>query len=351
MAEDTVVTESDEAEVEIEDQDSGQIEIDDDTARLLDLSESKDGSATDQATEEQQGDNVDSEQSGGEVESPFAPELIDEAKSYFGEDFDPESFGSADNLRVAMARFDREMAEIGKQRLGLGQQSDQRNVQELQAPPTEQQVGQQSDQQLPLDFEKFKLDLDPEEHDENTIKAISGLNDHYDSQLRKRDELIQKVVGAMGELHQQFNQVTGQTQAEAARSFEQDIDSFIESLGEEYQDVFGKGPSRHFAQDSPHLQKRVELAMEMLGLEDAYAVRGRPKLARSQMLHRALSAMLPDKIKQSARKEVANGVAKRRSQMISRPTGKNKKPKTGREAAIAFVNQMTRDRGIDDDEL
>jgi hypothetical protein len=242
-------------------------------------------------------------------------------------------FGSPELLQKMLIKLDKQAADWGRKQLAA--QEPQQDRQPAAQSNANAQNGQQQSNQQPSTFEKFKLTLDANSFDEEAIKALNGINDHYDSAFRKQQEQLQALAQFVIDQHQGQQQITGQQTAEANARMEQELDTFFGGLGDEFSDIFGKEPLQKLTANDPKVTARNRLLEEMNVLRFAYQnTAGKKVPTDSDLRRRALAALYPEKLTTAARKEVADKVAQRRTQAVARPGGHRAKPMTGEEKAM-----------------
>jgi hypothetical protein len=274
-------------------------------------------------------------------EAGFRDELLQRAEDAGFTAEDAKAFGSPENLARALAAQDRALALLGRQELGM---------QSPEATPEQAKEPEKQEAQPAPDIsgmEKFKIELDPDDYSEELTKAVTGMNDHYDSIVREQGSLLKQIVPAILELHQELTQFTGHSQAEAVAQFEQELDTSFTTLGDEYKDKFGAGPIRQLDPNSSEYINRNKLVEEMNAIAAGEArarPNGRPASSRSQLFQRALYSLYPDAIKSTVRKEILGKAQERNGQSLARPTGRQSKPLTGEERAVKTAEAWYRNR-------
>lgn len=218
-----------------------------------------------------------------------------------------ERFG-ADAMRNILTRMDQQIASRVRQTFGdngqrRGAESQQRQDQRTTETPGRQR---ETPEKFQIDKRKFE-DLDPV-----IPEQLEQINDYYHGQLSQRDEYIsqleQRVDGIVANLQQK------QQMADLA-----EFDSAIDGLGDAYADDFGKGSSMDIEPHTRFGKNRMEV-MEMVG-----ALRqANPKSPISRLVPRAVNAVLGDKIKKIAQREVRD----KAKQASSQATGRGKQTRT-----------------------
>jgi hypothetical protein len=269
-------------------------------------------------------------------------ELLARAEVYGLSADDAKAHGTPESLRLTMLAMDRQAAAWGEKQLGLGEQQPPPADTARQEPPPKEQppTKEQAAESL---VEKFKLEINPDEWDADVAKALNGVNDHYYSLVNKQQSELKELRDALVNTHDYVQFITSQSQQAEAAQVEQELDTFFDSLGDEFGEVYGKGPIRQLSESAPQRAKRIEFVQKMRALEyaDANTPNRRP-MARKEMLGRVQAFLHPDILKQTARKEIESKVKARSQQSLERPSGKNGKAATRRERAIAYAEEHSK---------
>lgn len=300
------------------------------------------------------------------ADDPFTADIIAEASNYGISAEDARAFGSVAALNRAFAALDRQAAAAArgktadttttvKQPDATAAAPAAQSTQPAQAsaappaaqPATAQAPAATSDAAAGKGpFEKFKVDLNPEQFDEETISFVNKLNDHYDNVVRQQHAELQSLKSELSNLTGIATDFRNQKQAQ----FTEQMDSVFAGLDDVFADELGKGALHTLTADSPQLKNRVNLVSEMLALEQADAFRGRKPGTVQTLAQRALRSLYPDKHEQITKKQILSKVEERRSQAVHRPSGRKGKPSSPEQAATDFVNTFYRERGLDQEE-
>jgi hypothetical protein len=261
--------------------------------------------------------------------------LVDQAtKSYGFSKEQAETFG--ESLPQVLAAMDRQAVELMRQRAAASQPESPVNL----APPVPERTPQPA-QPAPVTqiLKKLELALEKDNYDDGTYNAFTQLTEHL-NQTTERSNQQQAMLEALAELvvnqHQNTTHAEQQAQSEREASFERDMDSFFDSLGEEYRDLYGNGSIRTFEPTSATAVNRNKLVSEIRYLKEADAERGRTGTTR-EYADRVLRAMHADKMHAQARRAVEADLEQRRKAAIARPAGQNGRPLSPREKAMATV--------------
>ena len=275
---------------------------------------------------------------------PFAPELLRAAG--LTNDQAHAQFGNEDELRNSItqldARFLQAAAGVAQAPAPIAPPQPQPWAQPQQ--PAQQPLPQTPAQQAPAEF-PMPAPADGGEWDPDTQRLIQSLHAQHQSDLQQRDALLQQQQQALQQIMQD-NRVARQ------QSYDNDFDQFINDLGPDWEDIFGRGSATTVAQ---HPQRaafinRVHLDSTAQQLEAGMRVYNQPSIPRSELLARALRLAFPDEIDSSVANETAQTIQSRQSQFTSRPAshssaarneGMSREEKAGRA-----VEQFLRDRGV-----
>ena len=242
------------------------------------------------------------------VESPaLSDELTQRAKDY---GFAAETFAGMDDAVVSnvLNTFDQRLAGMQPQ------------------PPTDGAPGQPSAQPQQQQGAPFGAEFKPlvvdfgEELDEGLVKSFGGMVDGLNGQLKE----LHQVRQAIGREVVAINQL---------REFDS-LDRFIESLGEEWTDVYGKGRTQDMNPQSAEFRKRIEMGTGGNAIGANMARINQP-MRQWDAWQRGHYAVNHERLAEMERKK-QDGRRKGRQARFSEPPQKGKTPTTSnREAAEA----------------
>jgi hypothetical protein len=264
----------------------------------------------------------------------FPADLLETASHYGVSAEEAREYGSAASLKRALVQLDRQASRLTRDQwsqLGKQQQAPEHSP----APQTETQ-------KLQSDFDKLKVELNADDYDPKLVESMNAFAERI-NQLSERNSQHEQVLRAQ---QQQAEQYTSHQQAEAFARLGQEVDSFVNTLGDEYSGKFGKGPINGLRPGSPEEAARNELLTEMESLRFSDAQQYRKPQPNSQLLQRALASLYPDEIKTTVRKELTRQVKEQRSQALHRPAGRQHAPLSGKEKAIARVRDWQKTNNI-----
>jgi molybdopterin converting factor small subunit len=181
----------------------------------------------------------------------------------------------------------------------------------------------------------FKLDFDPAQYEEGTVKVFSSLQDHANQQIARLQQIEQVLSG-----------VTEQLQAQHQAVFVERMDGYFNSLGDEYADLVGKGTIEDLKPDSPQFKTRSDITNAMMALRTGYERNGMPVPRESVLRQRATRMVLGERTQELARKAVAEQARNAQGQFIAKPTHREGQQLTGAEKADKRLDDFYRRKGL-----
>jgi len=191
------------------------------------------------------------------VDGEIGEDLQQRAQAY---GIDPQQFGNAEQLSVALDALDRQWVEQVRQYRQSQQQAQQQQPQQqqqVQQPVTPQPDGQQIPQ-VP-----FKLDLDPSEYPQEFVDKMNAVLEQVHQHYSPLQQQVEQLNAYLQYQHQQQMQQMQQREQEMFMGA-------VESLG--HKQLFGDGtPGNLTQQQAQNLQK---LYQEAEVLAESYRLRG-----------------------------------------------------------------------------
>lgn len=184
-----------------------------------------------------------------------------------------------------------------------GQMQQQQNFQQ------QQNNSQQANFELPS-VRPFELKHDPNTMDEGTFKQLEAMNKHY-------AESVNHTNGFLGNA---FNEMAQRVQTMQDVAYVHEFDRFVNSLGPEWEDVYGKGSSFDLDMNSSAFKKRGE------AIKTALALSGKQGVSPQIAFGRAHGAVNMDKIREKERSRVNGALADRNKQITPRPGFRTTEP-------------------------
>ena len=206
-----------------------------------------------------------------------------------------------------------------------------------QAPPGAPGVQPQNPQQPdPLDPKTY---LDPAVYDEKLVDYLGKMHNAYQQQMQAQ----QAQLAAVAQQMQMERAMMAQQQAMLhAQAKSRELDQWIESKGEAYSWLLGKGDVQP---NSPYARTRDAIfraAAQMEAQAMAVGVPVDPAWVKEQAAKRVLGNQWDVSTQQAAREPAA----RRQRQAVARANGHVPSNKPGRERAGDYAEQFFRERGM-----
>jgi len=148
-------------------------------------------------------------------------------------------------------------------------------------------------------------------------------------------EFMKPVVAELNTMRKAFRTLMGQVQEAGDRATAMTADTFFAGLGDDYVDVFGKGPTNVRSLE-PHQQSRLQVIRSAEKIAEGFRKAGTPIHSR-EALERALSMEMGAKLGTLARNRTTARARKRAGQTQAGPRGRRQtKPATREERKAAF---------------
>ena len=249
--------------------------------------------------------------------------LVREAKDRYGfTDDDIQSFGTDDDLSRQLGAIDR----MSLQRVA------------------QQQTGQQQPPQAQPGPEKWapeKLELTiSDDFEPEVSELLSKINDHHHEQLLKQQQQMEERLWGLDEF-------TAGVQQQQMAAYEKQLDDYFDTLPEEYEAIFGKGPTSALPQHSQARQNRLGWEQDYQSHMQVDYQAGRPIAAFDEYKGRVTRARWGNQGDKAVKREVRTQAAQQRRKAINRPSSRKTKAASGTERAADFANQFYRERGED----
>lgn len=269
------------------------------------------------------GEEVSAVEESGAEDQPVEDSGVDEglkelARSY---DLDPDVFPNQEQLEKAVTHFDRLLTQRARDGWSKPEQAEK--------PAEKTQPASLSR----FDFKELEKVLPKDQYDENILKAFQALDGHYASQMEALAQRFPEVQ-SLQEKVSLFDQFL---QQQEQRQYEQKLDGFFDGLGEEWGELFGKGPLS--AMKNPKAaRERVKFSEELAAIQFGDSQLGRQQTFEQQA-QRALRAAFGSHETTHQRRKIATAANQRRNGALSRPASKTGKPLNPEAVAIAKVKE------------
>jgi len=192
----------------------------------------------------------------------------------------------------------------------------------------------------PFQLSDEKMDL----LDEDLQGVLRGMNEHYRQQAEGQQKQLQSL---QTELTQREALLASQQEHDEEGQF----DNAVQSLGDEWQDVFGEGGGGDLAragQSDPaamtNFNHRALLFETVQAVREVNAKQGYKPMALEQEVQWALMQRYPEKFQQAISGN-SKGSGQRRGVTASRPTQRNTPPKGQNAKVLSDVNVMLKKKG------
>lgn len=148
-------------------------------------------------------------------------------------------------------------------------------------------------------------------------------------------EFMKPVVAELNTMRKAFRTLMGQVQEAGDRATAMTADTFFAGLGDDYADVFGKGPTNVRSME-PHQQARLQVIRSAEKIAEGFRKAGTP-IHSQEALERALSMEMGAKLGTLARNRTVARAQKRAGQTQAGPRGRRQtKPVTREDRKAAF---------------
>jgi hypothetical protein len=269
-------------------------------------------SAQTESTEAQPGEEAES----AEAEAVPVVSLSDDAKARaakFGitdEFIERMGIGSEDGLDLAIAT----LAQVA-QKLSRPQEAQPENKQETEQP------AQQTQPQAPVQSgEWFNLEL-PELDDEIAAKFTQH-NEFLKGQFERVNAMPREVLQTVDTV---LTPILSNLAAQIEEINSERLDSFIESLGADWEEVYGKGATADMDHGSEQFMNRMKMLNTGAAMDQGRRLTGASGLRFREQLAKGHNVLFSDKAAQKAatseKQKIAAQLAKNGKRMIQRPNG------------------------------
>lgn len=202
-------------------------------------------------------------------------------------------------------------------------------------PPKAAPAVEQKEEAVEKVPDEFKLELDPEYHDPEVIKAFKALEARHQAQNK--------------ELRVELGKMTEHMQRSARQQYQEGFDRWMETLPKEYAEFLGSGSTLELDEDSDFFKRRSEVAMASEAMRSRITESGNAPPSQSVMLKRGLHAILGDnaaKIESAIQNKKDD---KRSKKTTARPSHRRERDPLkppGDRAAHDWVKNFLHDEGI-----
>jgi len=159
----------------------------------------------------------------------------------------------------------------------------------------------------------YQVTLDEAEFDPALKEALQGVSNEYHAREQAQAEQITA-------LRAELDGIIGHFDEQATAAYTAEFDAGIAELGEDYEDVFGKGSAADIQRGTPEHTNRTrvwnEIDAGVIGRERT----GQPPIPFKEAQMRVVRALFPDKGKQAVRRNIANQLRDQQGRFSGRPS-------------------------------
>jgi len=161
----------------------------------------------------------------------------------------------------------------------------------------------------------YDCGLNPDTYDEGLVAAVNKMGNDFKAELKSLKAENAELKGETTQLAKVHRQ---KAQDEATEKF----DKRIADLGEDFEDVFGKGTIKEIKIESPEFKNRAALDEKISVLWQSYKLSGAKIPSNDELFQEALLILHTQKIKQKDFKPTKTKLKLRAGQAIGRGSGK-----------------------------
>ncbi len=278
------------------------------------------------------GDEQDSAGKGAEDEGGdgYSTELLNQAEVVGFSEEEARELGSPANLQKAVDMVAGKMADVGRaefdERSRTQKDEDDDEEEPARRRPSRRRANRGRSREDAKPKEKLP-DYDPEidaEEYPTVSKAMKALNKRHAAELAERDERIDE----MREDFDDFRDGVNAKQLEADRA---EVNRAIDSLPDEWAEIFGKGQIRDGSREH---ENRNKILPALAGIAGTALQRSGRMPSTVSLVELAARVTFGKHAEKMTRKTLTKKASKRSRQITNRPTGKKHAEDGGRAKAI-----------------
>ena len=162
-----------------------------------------------------------------------------------------------------------------------------------------------------VEVKPYDSGLNLDEYDDKLVAAINKIGTDFQTRIAKLEADNQNLIAVNTEIVQR-------NQREITREHTDWFDKQLSGLGEDYEDVFGKGTIRDIQPASAEFNARKELDKEIFTIAKGYEAVGRKVPSRDELFKMALNARFNEKVKTTVTSATVAKIGQRAKQAIGR---------------------------------
>lgn len=155
-----------------------------------------------------------------------------------------------------------------------------------------------------------KLTLELDGFDEDVVKTLNGINDHYHG-------TIETLMSQVEQLSSQLQGLSKDRDSERSEQFYRWFDDQVVAIQEDYSEVFGKGQMDNLDEKSKEAENRLTLAREMMHLKKAH-----PEMDKQKLFKMALKVAFSEHEEKLLSQRAKKKATEHKERVTARPTHK-----------------------------
>jgi hypothetical protein len=196
----------------------------------------------------------------------------------------------------------------------------------------------------PFEVKPFEVKFENEEElDPEIVKTVKGVNEHYAAQI---GELNKHVAGTVKALQDEIASLKTQLGGISESAEVERFDNAINTLGDEYAELFGSGSGHDLDQKSAQFKNRVTLFNELATISKGIAASGKPMPQFKTIFQKAVASAFGSETTKLSVKKAVSATEKRNSQVTHRPSHRLGKPVSTEEKLIEQSNDFDKKIGL-----
>ncbi len=293
-----------------------------------------------------------------EGDDTFSPDLLakagltaEQASKHFDDDEGLQAY-----LELEQLRYGQRMLQHGQQLHQQPEPQFQQPPQQYpsQAPPQaeprgEYPVGAPPQQpvqpQYPQGYKppKFEFNADEVADDpEKFVETFKKANDFYAEELAKRDMAMARLLQMQQAGYSQVAVINQAVAAERTRQLDEWFESKFKGLGNEYEDVFGKGNTWNLQSGSSERANRERVVQAMNTMNAGIQANGHSPMTMDDLFDTAVKVSFADKTEELLQGKVLGRAQRRQKNFIARPTHRKSAPMKPLERAAKASEDFDR---------
>jgi len=160
------------------------------------------------------------------------------------------------------------------------------------------------------------------------------MNEHYHGQIQN----YEKRFGELSPVQEKVAQLEQYIQQQESLRLEQQLDDAFDKLGDEFKELYGKGPMNGLKPTSLQAHNRIEVAAVLAEVQQMDARAGR-RTSFSSQVERARRLAHGDQLPTIERRRLALKAHQQKHVALSRPATKNGQPPIEEDRVLAQLKE------------